>query len=283
MQSKKHLFSLIGLLAKKAHLCCNYFSSGKENRYYSSPAHGQGKACFTLIELLVVIAIIAILAAILLPSLQKARLRGKSANCQSNQRQLGTTLAQYANAYDDWFPTNHGGVGFWYAIRAWYPTYRIESKGTPSVSEKNGAGKAGGREQQMLNAPLFYCPQRTKNTRSTKGYTEIYYIYPSWKDHFGGIPKISKAYSPSQKFMLTEWHYSGSGQAVSLPRYSGNAFVHANRGNILLIDGPVDSFPAHPPYFQIQSGGNHKKFHYHWKPMCRNRTQFSGKDCKKCN
>jgi len=62
------------------------------------------KKGFTLIELLVVIAIIAILAAMLLPALARAREQARRSTCISNLKQIGLAMKMYTQDYNEYFP-----------------------------------------------------------------------------------------------------------------------------------------------------------------------------------
>jgi prepilin-type N-terminal cleavage/methylation domain-containing protein/prepilin-type processing-associated H-X9-DG protein len=74
------------------------------------PARIGGQA-FTLLELLVVVSVIAIIAALLLPALSKAKGRALAISCLNNTRQLAVAWALYADDHENRLPYNLGGTG----------------------------------------------------------------------------------------------------------------------------------------------------------------------------
>jgi len=159
-----------------------FFEKGRFSR--KSGAKG-----FTLIELLVVIAIIAILAAMLLPALSKAKLKGQEAACRSNLKQMGLGEIMYLNDSGKTFPIAYDPGHFWMAnLRPYVPADKIRICPAAPVPPNRGASQ----EAKGNISAAWYGPMTTPiqwNTGFESSYGMNGWMYSPEGDLGAGDPK----------------------------------------------------------------------------------------------
>ncbi len=234
----------------------------------------EGRRLFTLIELLICISIIAILAALLLPALNKARAMARGVTCTNNLRTLGTAASLYAGMYADRIVPLYKSV---YQDPFWYNS--PEQGGLTYLCLFIGKSERGWRD--MWCPPKMLCPE-VGNWKCMTG---------SYSQQYQGCPRISfygmnatitsmvtsdefrshdlrRVKKPSSKIFHAEtrgadnnmnsqgkWDITRS-SADPLSTAARIAYSHNTRANVLFFDGHVASCDPNTLYNVFQLNNN---------------------------